>query len=201
MMINLHSIAHPVCALGPGHRVALWVSGCKKRCEGCISPELQNPMFGRLIKVNTLLSRLLSINSNIEGITISGGEPMDQKESLGEFPENLRAARPDWNVLVYSGYTMNDIKDMGESAYRLLSLIDILIDGPFDKNAPSTHPLLGSGNQNIHYLSNNGLALKPLTDKKPNGIFDLGLGPDNFQMLIGVGAHDRRTAIINGLHV
>lgn len=200
-MINLHSIAYPVGALGPGHRVALWVSGCKKRCEGCISPELQDPMSGRLIKVNTLLRRLLSINSNIEGITISGGEPVDQRESLAELLEKLRADRQYWNVLVYSGYTLNEIKAMGESGHRLLAFTDILIDGPFDKNVPSTHPLLGSGNQKIHYLSDNGLAVKPLTDKKPNGIFDLGLGPDNFQMLIGVGAHDRRTAIINGLHV
>ncbi len=201
MMINLHCIAYPVCSLGPGHRVAIWVSGCNKRCEGCISPELQNPISGKFIKVNTLLTRLLTVNSKIEGITISGGEPLEQKESLAELLNNLRVARPDWNVLLYSGYTMNDIKDMGGSGHRLLSLIDILIDGPFDKNIRSRHPLLGSGNQKIHYLSDNGLGLKPLIDEKPNARFELGLGSDSFQMLIGVGYQNRRTEIMKSIQL
>ncbi len=49
--VNLFSLAWPVTSLGPGRRVVLWVAGCRKRCPGCISPEMQDPANGRLFNI------------------------------------------------------------------------------------------------------------------------------------------------------
>ena len=38
--IYIDRIYAPVTTLGPGKRIALWTSGCSKRCEGCANPEL-----------------------------------------------------------------------------------------------------------------------------------------------------------------
>ena len=51
MNLIVHSLAHPVTSLGPGRRVVLWVTGCAKHCEGCMSPEMQDPEAGKAIPV------------------------------------------------------------------------------------------------------------------------------------------------------
>ena len=36
----LDRILYPVTALGPGKRIAIWVSGCERHCNHCANPEL-----------------------------------------------------------------------------------------------------------------------------------------------------------------
>ena len=75
MDLMLHSLAHPVTALGPGRRVALWVAGCPLRCPGCITPQLLEAGGGRAVAVDRLAERILHLEDDLDGITLSGGEP------------------------------------------------------------------------------------------------------------------------------
>ena len=185
MNVQVYSMAYPVTSLGPGRRVVLWVAGCTKTCDGCISPEMRDPSAGKAVPISTLRRRILELDPHIEGITISGGEPFDQARSLAQLLETIREDRPDWNVLVYSGYTLYEISQAAERCL-LLPFVDVVIDGPFKRDIPATHPLAGSGNQVIHYLSARASTLKCAMDACSTQQLNLGIGNGSFDMLIGV---------------
>lgn len=183
--VNLFSLAWPVSSLGPGYRVVLWVAGCKKRCPGCISPEMQDPSSGRLVPVDVLARRLLRLDKGLAGVTISGGEPFDQAEELADLLERVRAQRPRWNVIIYSGYVLSTLRRKS-SARQLLALVDVVIDGPYRREVMQLHPLAGSGNQRIRLVSACGRAMGPELEACRPGPVNFGLGPGLVNMIIGV---------------
>ena len=112
--------------LGPGDRYCLWVHGCCFDCEGCLA---RNTRFGayRNVSVSALASDIKE--SGCDGITISGGEPFLQAEALAELVKEVQAGRY-IGVIIYSGFTLEELKERSD-APALLSVTDILIDGPF----------------------------------------------------------------------
>lgn len=186
MKINLHSIAFPVTVLGPGHRVALWVAGCSRHCPGCISPEHQDPATGRMVGVDAIVRRLKVISQQLEGITISGGEPFEQADALLALVAMIRMEVPAWNIIVYTGYRLQELRRMTVQAQDLLRMIDVLIDGQYMDGHPSAHPLKGSANQRINCLTENGRILRRRMRTLKAGALNFGLGPEGTQMIIGV---------------
>lgn len=145
----------PVHALGPGERICLWTQGCKKRCNGCIAPELQ-PFIGNDIEENVLSQMILRVakSKSFSALTISGGDPFDQAVSLLEL---LKLLRPHFeDILVYTGYEIDAVKKgcVGKAGIACLRYIDVLIDGKYidELNTPNCI-LRGSLNQQIHFLN------------------------------------------------
>lgn len=152
-------ILSPVHSLGPGDRVCLWTQGCKKRCKGCISPELQ-PYSGNEIDEDLLAKILIQVarKNNCTGITISGGDPLEQSQALLKLLTLLRNEFDD--ILVYTGFELQHIQDglVGIDAKKCLDYLDVLIDGKYiDELNYKDCVLKGSSNQNIHFI-NKGLA-------------------------------------------
>lgn len=152
-------ILSPVHSLGPGDRVCLWTQGCKKRCRGCISPELQ-PYSGNEIDEDVLAKILIQVarKNNYTGITISGGDPLEQSQALLKLLILLRNEFDD--ILVYTGFELHDIQDglVGIDAKKCLDYLDVLIDGKYiDELNYKDCVLRGSSNQNIHFITK-GLA-------------------------------------------
>ena len=90
------------------------------------------------------------INRNIllDGITISGGEPLYKPEEMVKILKYLKE-RTKKNIWLYTGYTLEEIK-MDKGKNDCLKFVDVLVDGPFIKELYS--PLLkfrGSRNQRI----------------------------------------------------
>lgn len=147
----------PVHSLGPGERVCLWTQGCHKRCNGCISPELQ-PFRGREISETLLAEVIVQVakKNRCTGLTISGGDPFEQPQALRKLLELLRGTFSD--VLVYTGFVLEDIRSgfLGQDAKMCLESLDVLIDGEYveELNFPSC-VLRGSANQKIHFLNKN----------------------------------------------
>ncbi|WP_258189015.1 4Fe-4S single cluster domain-containing protein [Candidatus Hakubella thermalkaliphila] len=88
----------------------------------------------------------------LDGITISGGEPFEQAEALLRLVRLIKE-HTSLDIMVYSGYTIEDLNEQGESASKLLSLIDILIDGRFEEENSNKKLWRGSDNQRFHILS------------------------------------------------
>ena len=83
----------PVHSLGPGERVCLWTQGCNKKCEGCISPDLQGTQGTKI--GNEQLSQLIiqvARKASCSGLTISGGDPFEQSVDLLELLRLTREA-------------------------------------------------------------------------------------------------------------
>jgi len=150
-VLRIHAMLRKSRANGPGVRTVLWLQGCPFRCPECFNPGLRDPAGGRSITVETLLHRIKSIRG-IEGISISGGEPTEQIPGLVILLERVRK-ETDLSILLFSGRTMKDILCLPQGE-RLISLIDVLVDGPYDPscaNPPGAWP--SSASQTIHILS------------------------------------------------
>ena len=149
--------------LGPFTRYCLWVSGCNRRCPGCISPESHDMYAGTPMDVGALAWE--AILSDAEGITISGGEPFLQAPALCQMLRRVKAQR-DMGVIIYTGYLMEELEAL-EGGAELLSLCDLLIDGPYVQQLDDGKSLRGSSNQRVIPLTDR---YKPFLDLYGTGI-------------------------------
>ena len=122
-MLNVYKIDADNSIYGPGKRTVIWFRGCSIRCAGCINPEL----WKRDDKSNVLIDSLLSNISN-EGVTLLGGEPLDQ-ENIEIFIDKLKTL--DKSIILFTGYSLNNIDD---NKKRIASKCDVVISEPFIKN-------------------------------------------------------------------
>lgn len=148
-------LSHRECqtrVLGPGLRYALWVQGCKKCCPGCVFPEGQ-PLHrnGTYIAVDDLALEIMT-TPDIRGITISGGEPFLQAESLLKLIKRLRE-KTNLDIMVYSGYRLEELRENGGAAAEILDYIDLLVDGEYIESQNTGAAYRGSDNQRIHALT------------------------------------------------
>lgn len=143
-------ICYPVTTLGPGLRIGIWVTGCKKNCPGCMSPELQSKEAGRQITVEAILNMLATVDGRVDGVTISGGEPFLQPDELKSLVRGIRE-RITEDIIVYSGYTLSELKEQSnQSIAAVLENISVLIDGPYVDELNDGMGIRGSSNQNVH---------------------------------------------------
>lgn len=139
--------------LGPNKRFALWVQGCERGCKGCISPEMQSSTGGEVTPILDLAAYILRQRS-VEGITISGGEPFYQADRLAALLRQIKAVRPDFGVIVFTGFTYAELLASGEpEIMELLAETDLLIDGVYKADLDDNQGLRGSSNQNYVFLT------------------------------------------------
>jgi len=137
--------------LGPGNRAVVWAQGCTHQCRACMVTEAWDVNGGVVVEVQPLAKELLA-NPEIEGITVSGGEPFQQVIAVSQLLEAFRAAGK--NSWVYTGYTIEELVERNDPAIdRMLSLIDVLVDGRYDEKQAGNFRLRGSGNQRIIRLT------------------------------------------------
>lgn len=148
-LLRVGRIMHGTIAEGPDRRTALWVQGCTIRCRGCINPELFAPRGGTMMSPDQIVSGALEAGD--EGITLLGGEPLDQAEALGELAAVAQAAG--LGIICFTGYSYEDIASRPEAA-QLMAHTDLLVDGPYDQNRPEQErTLVGSENQRFLHFS------------------------------------------------
>lgn len=134
-MIRIHHIQARSFVDGPGERTVLFMQGCPIECPGCQNQHLWAPLAGRLENTSEVAEILSGLALGHGNITISGGEPFAQPMSLLRLIQRLREYPHVKNILVYSGYLWEDLLKQYPEA---LSLIDILVDGPFLRSEDDT---------------------------------------------------------------
>lgn len=148
IQIRLHRVYYPVTTLGPGRRLGIWVQGCKKKCPGCLSPEMQ-PCVGPLLTVESIVQNIPA-DIRPDGLTISGGEPFDQPAGVAELIRWF-TDRYTSDVLVYTGYTLAELKARQDPATdAILMGLAALVDGPYCKDLDLGKGLMGSENQQVY---------------------------------------------------
>lgn len=151
---------------GPGLRFVVFTQGCPHGCPGCHNPQTHDFEGGREASAQELLT-MLDENPLLSGVTLSGGEPICQASALVPFCREIKRRKK--NIVLYSGYTYEQLCEMDEDVQALLDLCDLLIDGPFDleKKSLMLH-FRGSANQRVIDLPASRKAgkavLSPLND-------------------------------------
>lgn len=131
--------------LGPGERVEIWFHGCPFNCLGCITQDRNRSSEALLnLSIGSVFNFIM--DSCVEGVTFSGGEPLMQIKPLIELSRMLK--KNNYGIILYTGYTKEQIEAMKDSSI-ILSFVDTLIDGRYVMKLDDNQPFRGSSNQRI----------------------------------------------------
>ncbi|MDR1377092.1 MAG: anaerobic ribonucleoside-triphosphate reductase activating protein [Synergistaceae bacterium] len=149
MKINVAGIIEESFSDGPGIRYVVFAQGCRHQCLGCHNPETHSFDGGQWIDIRNVL-RGMKKNPLLDGITLSGGDPFEQADAFGALAK--LAKKNGYHVMAYTGYLFEFLLEHREERGwgRLLTWIDVLVDGPFDlaRRFPPSR-FRGSNNQKI----------------------------------------------------
>ena len=136
---------------GPGNRFVLWTQGCSKGCSECFNPETWSNNIFKELSPKQIFE--LIKNFEVDGVTVSGGDPLEQEDELLELLMLLSTIRLSKGIILFSGFTRAEISSniIRESCLRY---IDVLIDGRYEKNLKIDFSLKGSSNQEFYFFSN-----------------------------------------------
>ena len=172
--IRLFGTAADSIVDGPGLRFTVFVQGCPRACPGCHNPESQPMDGGYVAKIDTLVQEITS-NKLIQGITLSGGEPLAQSAACLELVKRVRGLGH--SLWLYTGYLFEEIIDgkRGQDAKALVALCDVVVDGEFIEGLKSYQlTLKGSSNQRVIDVSKSLETNQIILWENPN---DLQISP------------------------
>jgi len=161
-------------ANGPGTRFVIWLQGCTLGCTGCFNPAT-HAAGGEPVPVADLLARI----GAVDGLTLSGGEPLEQPEAALALVRGARARG--LSTLVFSGFTLeeNRTRPLGP---ELLAELDVLIDGRYVARERHAAGLRGSANQRIQLLT----ARHTLAEVEATPVAEVRIDPGGAVVLTGV---------------
>jgi anaerobic ribonucleoside-triphosphate reductase activating protein len=135
---------------GPKLRYVLFTQGCKHHCEGCHNTHTWPFEGGKLMTIDEIIEDIKSNMPLIKGVTLSGGDPMEQAEAIYYLCDRIKFELA-LNIWCYTGYTYEElIKENDMWKIKVLNTIDTLVDGRFDINdTKGDHPYRGSNNQKV----------------------------------------------------
>lgn len=158
---NLHimAVTGPDINNGSGFRVTIWVSGCTHACPGCQNKHTWK--YGQGHKLDDMVpyhltckEKILNLigDKHIDGVTISGGDPLDQSaqalKELAKFLSDIKKRYPKKSIWLYTGYLIEDLNNYPHK--EVIKNCDVIIDGPYVKEKRNiTIPFRGSTNQRI----------------------------------------------------
>lgn len=142
---------------GPGNRFVVWFQGCTLACKGCWNTAMWPHKPNVLVERERIFEQILAVR-DITGVTLLGGEPLQQAENVLWLLRSLDQSGLD--VMFYTGYETGELDDIPH-AREILTYIDILIAGRYDHSLRNTSlRWRGSENQEVLFL----------TDKYDSGI-------------------------------
>ena len=135
---------------GIGLRYSLYFSGCTHKCKGCHNEYSWNPENGDTVTYEMLerIAEEINTNAMLDGITISGGDPLFNPEDMIKVLRFLKE-KTGKDIWMYTGYTLEQIRK-DEKRNACLEYVDVLVDGPFIKQLYTPDlQFKGSSNQRI----------------------------------------------------
>ena len=164
----LHALIPASRANGPGLRAVVFFQGCNLGCRGCWNKS-SHPFAGTEVAVDAVVHEVVRVHADfdLEGVTFSGGEPMQQADTLLGLMQSLRRQTPELRFGMFSGYTERELDCGLYWTWKELSLperqwswkevrglLDFAVLGRFNQNQPSMLPLRTSRNQVLRLFTN-----------------------------------------------
>ena len=115
MTLRINGIVNDSIVDGEGIRLTIFTQGCPHHCPHCHNPQTHDFKGGYDIEIKKIIS-MMKENLLLDGITLSGGEPMEQADTCAILAEE--AKKMGLNVWVYTGYTWEELQK--ESQKKLL---------------------------------------------------------------------------------
>ncbi len=130
---------------GPFNRYCIWFQGCKKRCDGCFNPKTHPIKAGSKINISKIIKEIASLTGRIEGITLSGGEPLLQFKGVVKICKKLKK-KYDLGIIIFTGFTKKELFS-NKKIKKLCNYCDLIIYGTYDIDKKCQYVLKGSANK------------------------------------------------------
>ena len=178
--MRIHSTLFGSRANGPGLRSVIWTQGCWLACKGCINPDTHSETGGYEVNPRIIAQRLVRDSvPNTEGLTVSGGEPMQQAIELRRMIREVKRLRPLWSIGLFSGYYESELQ--GNALWPTIrATLDFAVLGRYDRTKPCPLPLTSSWNQELVLLSS-----RYTLNDFPAQSEEVFVGPDGFCQITG----------------
>ena len=135
---------------GPGVRLVVFFQGCPHHCPECQNPETWDLKGGEERDLKELTEEILKVRY-LDGITLSGGDPLMQPEAAKYIIDAAKDAG--LSVWVYTGWTWEELLNGGQAGEKRLEAVknaDVLVDGRYERELYSEDILFrGSSNQRL----------------------------------------------------
>jgi len=199
-VIRVHAFEPRSRANGPGARFVVWFQGCTLGCPGCFNPTTHESAGGLPVTLEQLVDELTRAARGgpidrtappsggadgrghappIEGLSLSGGEPLQQPEAARALLDAARALG--LSTLAFSGYTIDEIRAL-PGGPDVLARLDVLIDGRYVAGDRLASGLRGSANQRIQLLTDR----YALADVDTTPVAEIRISPTGDVILTGV---------------
>jgi anaerobic ribonucleoside-triphosphate reductase activating protein len=157
----LHAFVPSSRANGPGLRAVIYFQGCSLNCPQCWNPRTHK-FHGKEVGILSVVQRFEEAARAIplDGVTFSGGEPMQQPEPLLDLMRAVRKVAPTTSFGMFTGYTEGELATgryvtrPGASAEQrrdlwqgVRGLLDFAVMGRYDYTQPASDSLRTSCNQ------------------------------------------------------
>ena len=144
LRIHKYMIVENEHLYGPGKRLLLFLKGCSIHCNGCINKHLWDFEGGTLISSDDILK--ICQSEKVEGITIHGGEPLDQPTDLLELVRKLKNCN--YTIVLFTGYIKKELDNIKR---KIWNMSDLVIAGRFDISKRNVNlQFRGSTNQKVY---------------------------------------------------
>jgi anaerobic ribonucleoside-triphosphate reductase activating protein len=167
MILRVHALAESSRVNGPGCRAVLWLQGCQLGCPQCFNVSTHSMIAGFQMEVSAVTKWIHGLwdRNIVSGLTVSGGEPMEQASALALVLEVLHHTVPVLSIGLFSGYSEAELdrglyRGLPDSAERKRDLwrriqrqLDFAVLGRYDDRKPSSDPLVTSTNQVLRLYS------------------------------------------------
>lgn len=164
--MNYDSIKNLDISNGLGVRVSIFFTGCHFHCKNCFNSKLWDFNSGKNfdLKAKNLLFNYLS-NEHIKGLSILGGEPLDQGVELLNLIQEIKNNFPNKNIWLWTGYKILNNK-LTTIQKAIISYCDFIVDGQFEESLKNPRLLFrGSSNQIIYENDKGRLKISELNNK------------------------------------
>lgn len=158
--MNYAAIKKTDIANGEGVRVSLFVSGCTHHCKGCFNSVAWDHSYGTPMDSRALTELRDALSHDyISGLSILGGEPLDERNApeVATLCMWFKREFPNKSLWVYTGDTWEEIFERKDPSWHyarhIVKMADVVVDGRFieERKDISLH-WRGSSNQRVIYV-------------------------------------------------
>ena len=193
--MRIHAVMDCSLVNGPGRRAVVWFQGCEIHCPGCWNPASHLRTGGFAASAAELAAQIETAAQayDLEGITLSGGEPLHQISEIIELLSLLKHQLATLSAGIFTGYAGRELDSANFQTYvpstlslrqaqwrELRSLLDFAVLGRYNRHQATTAPLVSSRNQRLQLFS----ARFDLEDfQGPQ--FEISIEPDGLTQITG----------------
>jgi anaerobic ribonucleoside-triphosphate reductase activating protein len=146
MLLRIATIEEQSSIYGPGLRFVIWVQGCTLACKGCWNTSFWPRKGGHDRTVESLVEQITK-TEGIGGITILGGEPLEQAEAVHELI--MRVKKVGLSVFLYSGFERDELDEIQQAS---VNASDIVVLGRYVEDKRNVNlRWRGSSNQILEF--------------------------------------------------